>query len=76
MQDYFFFFLLEKQLLKYLNVNYLLRKGLLCKLSNKNKERKERRGSKKRRKTHPFLQKPESMHSSFLLISCSIDMQC
>jgi hypothetical protein len=40
--------------LKYLNVNYLLRKGLLCKLSNKNKERKERRGSKKKKKNAPF----------------------
>jgi hypothetical protein len=40
----------------------------------KKKEREERGRPEKRRKIHPFLQKPEIMHSSFLLISCSIDM--
>jgi len=31
----------------------------------KKKKRKERGRPEKRRKTHPFLQKPEIMHSSF-----------
>jgi len=44
-------------------------------LGYKKKERKEREGGQKEKKNTPFLHKPKIMHSSFFLISCSIDKQ-
>jgi hypothetical protein len=44
-------------------------------LGYKKKERKERRGGQKEKKTLFPSKEPEIMHSSFFLISCSINMQ-
>jgi len=44
-------------------------------IKEREREREEEGAVRKRRKMHNFLQKPEIMHYSFLLISFSIDME-
>jgi hypothetical protein len=73
MQGYFSFF--RKIVIAQLKKRLFCRKGKLGFPIKKKKERKEKEGRLEReKKTYPLLQKLEIMHSSFLLISCSIEI--